>query len=112
MKLGRKFHFDAAHYILDAGEKQCEELHGHTYALEVVVEGNVGKNGMVMDFADLKKIVNEAISKLDHKNLNHLFKNPTAENIAQWIFDQLKPKIDVVSVKLWEGEGKWVEVSR
>lgn len=112
MKLGRRFHFDAAHYILDTEEKRCEEPHGHTYSLEVVVEGEVRKGGMVMDFSDLKKVVNEVIAKLDHKNLNDLFKNPTAENIAQWIFDQLKSKFNVVSVKLWEGEGKWVEVNK
>ena len=112
MKIGRKFHFDAAHYILDAKEKQCEEMHGHTYTLEVVIGGVVGKDGTVMDFADLKKVVGGVIAKLDHKNLNSLFKNPTAENIAQWIFDQLKPKLNLTSVKLWEGEGKWVEVSK
>jgi len=111
MKIGRRFHFDAAHYILDATEKQCEEVHGHTYTLEIVVEGEVGEDGMVLDFADLKKLVNDVIRKLDHKNLNELFKNPTAENIAQWIFDQLKLQLNLVSVKLWEGEGKWVEVS-
>jgi 6-pyruvoyltetrahydropterin/6-carboxytetrahydropterin synthase len=110
MKVGRVFHFDAGHYILDDKGSPCEEPHGHTYKLEVVVEGPVRKDGMVIDFREIKEVVNKRVmKKLDHKNLNDIFKNPTAENIARWIFDELKKELNVVSVKLWEGEGKWAE---
>jgi len=116
MKLGRVFHFDAAHRLMDARQEQCEELHGHTYKVEVVVDGPVQENGMVMDFADLKKVVREVLDELDHKDLNKKFDNPTAEHICRWVHDQLQAKLEsfesvsLVSVRLWEGEGKWVEM--
>lgn len=110
MRICREFYFDAAHF-LPRYNGRCERLHGHTYKLEVVVEGEVGEGGMVMDFNHLKEVVKDSIiRKLDHENLNEIFDNPTAENIAQWIIDELKNKIPVYSVKLWEGNGKWVEV--
>lgn len=112
MKVARYFHFDAAHHILDSKGSPCEEPHGHTYKLRVVVEGELNESGIVIDFRDIKEIVNrEVLTKLDHKNLNEIFNNPTAELIAQWIFDQLKPHVNVVSVRVWEGEGKWAESS-
>lgn len=110
MRICREFYFDAAHF-LPRYKGRCERLHGHTYKLEVIVEGEVGEGGMVMDFNHLKEVVKDSIiRKLDHENLNEIFDNPTAENIAQWIIDELKNKIPVYSVKLWEGNGKWVEV--
>jgi len=110
MKVCREFYFDASHY-LPGYKGKCEQFHGHTYRLEVAVEGKPGKDGMIMDFNELKNVVNSAvIEKLDHRNLNDIFKNPTAENIALWIFRTLKKKMRVCSVRLWEGHGKWVEV--
>lgn len=110
MKVGRVFHFDAAHRLRDY-EGLCERLHGHTYRLEVVVEDKVKEDGMVLDFSILKKIVeDEVLGKLDHASLNDLVENPTAENIAEWIYNRLKKKLPTLhSVKLWEGRGKWVE---
>ena len=111
MKVCREFYFDASHY-LPGYKGKCEQFHGHTYRLEVAVEGKQGKNGMVIDFNELKSVVNDSVvEKLDHRNLNEIFENPTAENIAAWIFSELKKKMNVCSVKLWEGHGKWVEVS-
>lgn len=118
MKVAREFYFDAGHYILDAKGSPCEEPHGHTYKLRVVVEGPVGKDGMVVDFCEMKELVKrEIMSELDHKDLNKLFKNPTAELIAQWIFGRLspafaklRPGLRLVAVRLWEGEGKWAEI--
>ncbi|MEA3254756.1 MAG: 6-carboxytetrahydropterin synthase QueD [Candidatus Altiarchaeota archaeon] len=110
MKVGRVFYFDAAHYLPDYKGK-CERLHGHTYKLEVVVRGDMGADGMLMDFSELKEVVNSGILELlDHSNLNDLFENPTVETIASWILNELKKKTPVYSVKLWEGHGKWVEV--
>ncbi|MFH1126677.1 MAG: 6-carboxytetrahydropterin synthase QueD [archaeon] len=111
MRLCREFYFDAAHRLPDYDGK-CANLHGHTYKLEVVVSGNVKKkSGMVVDFCDIKKAVNEAvIERLDHANLNDIFSNPTAENMAVWIFDEIRKKLpELFSVKLWEGQHSWVE---
>ncbi|ODS42394.1 MAG: 6-carboxytetrahydropterin synthase QueD [Candidatus Altiarchaeales archaeon IMC4] len=109
-RICREFYFDAAHYLPNYKGK-CENMHGHTYKLEVCVSGKIKGNGMVMDFNELKGNVEVVMEKLDHKNLNEIFEAPTAENIAAWIFSELKKKVVVCSVKLWEGDGKWVEVT-
>jgi 6-pyruvoyltetrahydropterin/6-carboxytetrahydropterin synthase len=112
VRLCREFHFDAAHYLPDY-RGECENLHGHTYKLEVTLEGEVGKDGMVLDFGRIKEVVEaEVLSKLDHRGLNDIVKKPTAENTVEWIWARLKGKLPLCSVKLWEGEGKWVEKTR
>jgi len=113
--LSRDFYFDAAHKIVDYQGK-CEELHGHTYKLTVTITGNLKDDGMVLDFAILKKVVNETIiNKLDHRYLNDIFENPTTENIATWIFDELNKKFkeydcSVYEVTLYEGKNNRVTV--
>jgi 6-pyruvoyltetrahydropterin/6-carboxytetrahydropterin synthase len=110
MRLCREFYFDAAHYIPHYKGK-CEKLHGHTYKLEVVIESSVKKNGMVVDFAKMKEIVEtDVLEKLDHQALNEIFENPTAEHILEWISTQLKGKLPLSSLRLWEGQGTWVEI--
>jgi len=112
MKVGREFSFDASHFLPEYKGK-CERVHGHTYRLKVVVEGEAKENGMVMDFSELKEAVNDAVmERLDHSNLNEIFENPTAEEIAEWIFKELEKRIPVSSVKLYEGLGKWVLVEK
>jgi len=88
------FSFDAAH-LLPNYEGKCSRLHGHTFTLEVEVSGRLiqsgPKQGMVMDFGDLKSAVqNYVIDKLDHTLLNDTIPNPTAENILLWIEAQLQ----------------------
>ncbi len=68
-----------------------------------------------MDFYSLKKSVSSALEDLDHRDLNEIVPNPTAEHIAGWIFQRLKRDLDgtpvnLVSVKLWEGKNKWVMI--
>jgi 6-pyruvoyltetrahydropterin/6-carboxytetrahydropterin synthase len=110
MRLCREFYFDAAHSIPKYHGK-CEKLHGHTYKLEVVIEDRIKDDGMVIDFAKMKEIVETTvIEKLDHQVLNDFFDNPTAELILEWIYKQLKEKLPVSSLRLWEGQGKWVEI--
>jgi 6-pyruvoyltetrahydropterin/6-carboxytetrahydropterin synthase len=94
-KVFKEFFFDASHY-LPGYKGKCEQFHGHTYRLEVGVAGTIGSDGMVMDFNKIKEIVSvEVIEVLDHRNLNDLFENPTAENIASWIFSKLAKKMPV-----------------
>jgi 6-pyruvoyltetrahydropterin/6-carboxytetrahydropterin synthase len=88
--------------------------HGHTYGLEVTVEGEIDpESGYVMDFADLKRTVEEAvIRRLDRRHLNFDVDflagvNPTAENIAVAIWKQLEPRVSpgrLVRVALQETE--------
>lgn len=111
MKVTRKFSFSAAHHLIDY-KGDCSRPHGHTYRLAVSVEGKIAKNGLILDFAVLKKHVEEKIiSKLDHRDLNDIFKNPTAELMIVWIWGKLKnigkdtkTKVELVEIKLWEGD--------
>jgi 6-pyruvoyltetrahydropterin/6-carboxytetrahydropterin synthase len=107
MKIRRKFSFDAAHR-LECYHGKCERLHGHTYSFSVTVEGRQDSEGMVMDFVELKRLVEEsALSRLDHSYLNDLISQPTAENIAIWIWRSIDGEIarkgGVLSeVEVWE----------
>jgi 6-pyruvoyltetrahydropterin/6-carboxytetrahydropterin synthase len=114
MKLGMITEFDAAH-SLPGYQGKCARLHGHTYQVEMVVEGDVGENGFVIDFYQLKNILVAVLQDLDHNCLNDILPNPTAETIAQWISERLKKDMETTSVrlfslKLWEGKNKWVMI--
>lgn len=111
-RIREKFKFEAAHSVVMNG--QFEEFHGHTYGLEIFVEGNI-REGYVMDFLELRAIVEkEVLIPLDHKNLNKLFKNPTTENIALWIAERLRDKLPtgvrLYKLVLWEGNDNGVEL--
>jgi 6-pyruvoyltetrahydropterin/6-carboxytetrahydropterin synthase len=108
MIVTKVFTFEAAHK-LEGYDGKCANLHGHRYKLEVSVKGDVGADGMVMDFKEIKKIVQEmVISKLDHGYLNDVIKVPTAENIVIWVWDRLKDKLNLHELKLWETENSFV----
>ncbi len=108
-----KADFSAAHRLEEVGGK-CESLHGHNFAVEVVVEADVlDECGMVMDFRLLKRRTRSILEALDHHYLNELpmfqGKNPSAENIAAYIFSELAKEIDrgsrkVSQVSVWEAE--------
>lgn len=93
MLLRKEFTFDAAHNLIHYHGK-CEALHGHTYRLAVVLEGTPDKEDMVFDFCQLSAIVRErVIAKLDHAYLNDILPQPTAENIAHWVWDQIEASV-------------------
>lgn len=118
MRMGLSMEFDAAHH-LPMHEGRCSRIHGHTYRVEVVLQGEPGDDGMIIDFYMLKKIVGRVIQELDHNNLNTVLQNPTAEMIASHIHRRLheelkmtglSDKATLLSVRLWEGRDKWVMV--
>ena len=91
MKLGVIDYIDCAHYL--PGHDKCGSLHGHTYKIEVVIEGEK-TSGMVIDFSDLKRVVeSRVLERLDHACANDLMDNPTAEVLARWIWDELRPEL-------------------
>ncbi|MCP4898645.1 MAG: 6-carboxytetrahydropterin synthase [bacterium] len=74
--------------------------HGHNYALEVTVEGDIDPvSGFLIDMKELKRLVNETIvAEVDHRHLNHEVRwlegiNPTAENLARVFYQRLGPKL-------------------
>ena len=89
MLVTKTFNFDAAHYLTDYYGK-CERMHGHTYTLEVTLEGKIQPNGLVIDFVVLKRLVKKhVLNKLDHHVLNDVIENPSAERVIMWIWNQL-----------------------
>ncbi len=96
--------FSAAHNLRNYKGK-CEHLHGHNYSVIVsFISKKTDKNGLVIDFVFLKDILKKVLDKLDHKYLNEdvdFFKNnnPSAENIAKYIFKSLKKKVKYPEIK-------------
>ncbi len=108
-KVSKVFYFDAAHRVKEHAGK-CKNLHGHTYKLVVTLEGKVA-SGMVMDFDEVKKIVNPIVERYDHADLNEYFDTPTVENIARSIYDEIRKNTEkVVAVQVWEGRHNYAEV--
>ncbi|MFT5698624.1 MAG: 6-pyruvoyltetrahydropterin/6-carboxytetrahydropterin synthase [Desulforhopalus sp.] len=90
-------HFAGAHHLRDY-PGDCEKPHGHNWKVKVTVKASsVDQYGMGIDFKVLKKVVKQAIDKLDHKDLNELpyFKdqNPSSEHIAEFLYEQLKEEL-------------------
>ncbi len=105
--------FSAAHQL--RGYKgNCENMHGHNWRVQVnVMAERLNEIDIALDFRDLKKISREVVAPLDHAFLNDVFpfteKNPSSENIAKWIYDSLKKKINdevlrVAAVTVWESD--------
>lgn len=104
MILIKEFEFDAAHNLIHYHGK-CERLHGHTYKLVVKLKGKRDKEDMIFDFVKLKELVKDnIIDKFDHHYINDFIEQPTAENIAIYIFDILEPLIKQDNCKLYEIE--------
>jgi len=102
MLITKTFKFDAAHNLIRYHGK-CEKLHGHTYRVDVTVEGKPDEEQMVIDFLVLKKIVkSRVLDILDHSYLNDHIEQPTAESIAVWIWERLFSDLNQDNYHLYE----------
>jgi 6-pyruvoyltetrahydropterin/6-carboxytetrahydropterin synthase len=111
LKVARRF---AAAHNLKNFHGKCEDLHGHNWLVEVHVQSpGLDQAGLVMDFGEIKKHLDEVLELLDHKYLNDIdyFKenNTSSEHIARFIYEQIRPKIEsgpvrVTKVSAWESE--------
>lgn len=110
-RITRSFSFEAAHQ-LPWHPGKCRRAHGHGYRLEVTVEGPVDERGVVMDFDELKHVVDaEVVERFDHRDLNELFDNPTAEVIAHDAWKRLEAAgLRLARLRLWETEKSSVEL--
>ena len=101
MEIYRKFSIEAAHRLPNVPEgHKCARLHGHSFQVTVVVDGDIGaESGWVMDFADLKAAFEPLFQQLDHRYLNDVegLENPTSENLARWIWERLKGDLPLLS---------------
>lgn len=108
MRVGVLDHFDSMHFL--PGHAKCGVPHGHTYKVEVSIDGPV-VGGMVIDFDLLKSALREILKSYDHTDLNRVLPYPSCENIAREIHGQLRRQLspDRLTVRIWEGNGKWAE---
>jgi 6-pyruvoyltetrahydropterin/6-carboxytetrahydropterin synthase len=96
--------FSAAHSLRDY-EGECAKVHGHNWQVRVTVcAKEPGANGIAIDFRDLKRLMNEVVGCLDHTYINEVAPfdamNPTSENIARWLCEELRPKLSTTGVRL------------
>ena len=101
VRLSKTFHFEAAHDLPTFPEgHKCRRLHGHSFRFDVIVEGEVDPaKGYLIDYGEIKKVTEPIVRRLDHYHLNEIpgLQNPTSENLARWIWDQLKPLLPELS---------------
>jgi 6-pyruvoyltetrahydropterin/6-carboxytetrahydropterin synthase len=106
VQLSKKFRIEAAHHLPRAPEgHKCRRLHGHSYKIEIIVEGEVDPaTGWLLDFADLGEAFAPLFEKLDHRLLNEVegLENPTSENLAAWIWTRLSAGLPLAEVRIEE----------
>lgn len=109
MKLGITEYIDCAHYL--PGHDKCGRLHGHTYTIDVVIEGEK-KGGMIVDFADLKTTVREVLAEYDHRSFNEFLEYPSVENICELLSQKITARLPYsFTIRVWEGHGKYAELT-
>jgi 6-pyruvoyltetrahydropterin/6-carboxytetrahydropterin synthase len=109
-----KSSFSAAHSLLEIGGK-CENLHGHNFAVEVIITSErLNDQGVVIDFRALKSYLGETLKALDHTYLNEIAPfandNPSSEHIARFIHAEIRKRIEReglnarVRINVWESD--------
>ena len=93
--------FESAHWLPNTPiNHKCHKMHGHSYICEIHVSGEVQKNhGWICDFAEISEAFAPLHALLDHQILNEIagLENPTAENIAKWVWDKLYDNVKGLS---------------
>jgi 6-pyruvoyltetrahydropterin/6-carboxytetrahydropterin synthase len=94
-QLSRDYHFEAAHRLprVPATHK-CSRVHGHSYRVTITVTGPIDPDlGWLLDFADLDRVVDPVIERIDHQLLNEVagLENPTSELLAVWLWRAIQP---------------------
>jgi 6-pyruvoyltetrahydropterin/6-carboxytetrahydropterin synthase len=114
MKITQAFTFEAAHRLPHVpATHRCSRMHGHSYRIELCIEGPVDPyTGFVIDFFDVEAAFGPLLARLDHHCLNEIegLDNPTAENIAVWIWERVKPLLPAIAaVRVYETPMSWAE---
>jgi 6-pyruvoyltetrahydropterin/6-carboxytetrahydropterin synthase len=110
-RIAKTFEFSAAHQLKGLPDTHpCSRLHGHNYSVEVVLESkSLDEVGFVVDYRELGWFKEWIDNNLDHRNLNEVFSfNPTAENLARYLFGVCKSNwCEVVAVSVSETAKTW-----
>jgi len=101
VRLSKSFRFEAAHDLptFPKGHK-CRRLHGHSFRFDVIVEGEVNSAlGYLMDYGDIRHVVDPIVKQLDHYYLNDIegLENSTSEMVARWLWQHIKPGLPLLS---------------
>lgn len=135
VRIAKEFHWEMGHRLPFHGGG-CQNIHGHSYRMRVELEGSLDANGMVLDYFDLKEIVEPIVAQIDHSflcdasdeaMLAFFATNPmkhvvvpfrtTAENLTAWMLEQIAaslagyPNLSRLSVRLQETERVYAEMS-
>jgi 6-pyruvoyltetrahydropterin/6-carboxytetrahydropterin synthase len=101
VRLVKAFSFEAAHFLPTFPEgHKCRRLHGHSFRVEVTVEGEVDPaKGYLVDYGDLKRAIEPFVDALDHRLLNEIagLENPTSEGIAAWLWRRIAPALPQIA---------------
>jgi 6-pyruvoyltetrahydropterin/6-carboxytetrahydropterin synthase len=116
MKITQAFRFEAAHRLPHVKDPHpCYRLHGHSYRVELQLEGPLNREtGFLVDFFEVEAAFGPLLKQLDHYCLNdvHGLENPTAENIAVWIWARIKDQLPcLAAVRVYETPDCWAEYS-
>lgn len=96
MRVSVRFVVAAAHWLPNYSGK-CSRLHGHNYEIWVHVDGVPDpQSGMVVDFHEIEAAFKPLFERIDHRLLNDVLPNPTAELLAIWVWDELAPKVKLL----------------
>lgn len=114
MKITQAFTFEAAHRLPNVPRThRCSRMHGHSYRIELTLQGPVDpQSGFVIDFFEVEAAFGPLLQQLDHHCLNEIegLENPTAENIAAWIWARIEPVLpQTLAVKVYETPNCWAE---
>ena len=114
MKITTAYRVEAAHRLPGVPPShRCHSLHGHTYRIELRLEGPVDETtGFVVDFFDVEAAVKPLMQRIDHACLNDIegLENPTSENIAAWIWRHARPELPLLTaVLVYENPDCWAE---
>lgn len=136
IEIAKEFHWEMGHR-LPFHEGGCRNVHGHSYRMRVSVSGTLDSNGMVVDYFDLRRILDPVIDRIDHaflcdrsdavmlafleeNNLKRVVVDfpSTAENIALWLLGQVAQELQgyeniaEIAVRLHETENTYAEAKR
>lgn len=123
LSITKRYTFEASHFLPNH-KGACRNIHGHSYKVEITVSGEKNNDdksneyGMIIDFKELKRIIELEIGKYDHQSLNQFFENPTAENMVEKMFKDIERhfknngKVIIEEVKLWETEDSYATYRR
>lgn len=114
MTVWKRFRFEASHWLPNVPDgHKCKRVHGHSYEVQLGVTGSLhAKLGWVVDYAEIKQAFDEWLLVLDHNTLNGItgLANSTAENLALFVAERVKPKLPGLScVRIHETPDAWVE---